>query len=220
MKIPNIKTKKVVVVDYGAGNLLSVVRAFEYCGYSVDVSDKSDKIINAARVVLPGVGSFPKAMNSIEERGLIDVLHSAKQRQVPLMGICLGMQLLFDYSEEFGRNNGIGLLQGHVEKINCVPNSGERLKIPHIGWQPLQICENGGTTALSAYIERFHSGYFYFVHSYCAIPTKSLTRLAKVCYAGQEICAIAGEGQILGCQFHPEKSGAQGLKLIQEFAVI
>jgi glutamine amidotransferase len=208
---------EVVVIDYGAGNLLSVQRAFEQCGARVYVTAEPNKILAASRVVLPGVGAFRNGMYALEKLGLVETLQELAFRKTPLLGICLGMQLLLEVSEEFGVTKGLGLIEGRVIPVPNLTSKGSKLKIPHIGWSalnPSQDVTNWNKTLM----KNNRSGEAaYFVHSFMAVPTNPAHRIADCLYGGNLIAATIGAEQITGCQFHPEKSGEVGLKILRNF---
>ncbi|MBP1906576.1 glutamine amidotransferase [Paenibacillus turicensis] len=197
---------KVAIVDYGMGNLHSVGKAVERLGHQVIVAASQAEIEAADGVILPGVGAFGDAMKQLSQTGLDKVLQDVVTRGQPLLGICLGMQLLFDESVEHGNYQGLGILPGKVVRFV----EGE-LKIPHMGWNKLQFkAEND---ALLAGLEE---GYVYFVHSYHVLPTDRADLLAVTDY-GHEVTAIVGRGNVYGMQFHPEKSSELGMALLESF---
>lgn len=208
---------EVVVVDYGVGNLLSVRRGLEHCGATVVLTDVPAVIRAAKRVVLPGVGAFGDAMEALSQRGLIPVLQDVAQQQTPFLGICLGMQLLFDQSEEFGVHRGLGVIPGTVRPIPAqAVGTAEALKIPHIGWNSLQLSREGAWEGTC--LSRLRPGEaMYFVHSFMAVPEDSAHCLAVCDYGGNALTAVVQAGTVTGCQFHPEKSGETGLKILRTF---
>ena len=207
---------KVAIIDYGVGNLLSVQRAVEACDVEVITSSEADIIAQADRVILPGVGAFAKAMQALESLGLVEVIKAVAERGIPLLGICLGMQLLFDESEEHGVTKGLGIIPGRVVPVPSLSHDGLPLKIPHIGWNSLVISE--GSTWNKTILKNSTSGdAVYFVHSYMAEPDDPETRIADCFYGGNRISAVIGAGNVVGCQFHPEKSGAVGLQILGVF---
>lgn len=188
------------------GNLHSVGKAVERLGHQVIVAASQAEIEAADGVILPGVGAFGDAMKQLSQTGLDKVLQNVAKRGQPLLGICLGMQLLFDESVEHGNYQGLGILPGKVVRFV----EGE-LKIPHMGWNKLQFkAEND---ALLAGLEE---GYVYFVHSYHVLPTDRADLLAVTDY-GHEVTAIVGRGNVYGMQFHPEKSSELGMALLESF---
>ena len=208
---------EVVVVDYGSGNLLSVQRALEYCGAKVTVSSEAEKILAASRVILPGVGAFANAMHALSKLGLISVLQQLAKNKIPLLGICLGMQLLLDESEEFGINSGIGLIQGRVIPLPEIDIEGNRQKIPHIGWNNLSSSRKKNIFEGDLLDGINPDNSFYFVHSYMADALESKCNIAHCVYGGHIIPAVIMKDRIMGCQFHPEKSGSMGLKILKNF---
>lgn len=204
---------KIVIIDYGLGNLLSVKKAFENIGAEVEVTDNLKRIVDADRLVLPGVGAFPNAMIEINNRGLVEALKNYLVKQRPLLGICLGMQLLLDESEEFTLTKGLGLIPGRVVMI---PVAGD-LKIPHVGWASLNV--NNNLDFSNTFINEGLNpdSYMYFVHSFMCVPTMHENLIATYSYGENEIPAIIGKDNIFGCQFHPEKSGRDGLLLLKSY---
>jgi glutamine amidotransferase len=210
---------EVTVIDYGVGNLLSVRRGLEHCGASVTLTADSEQILAATRVVLPGVGAFGNAMQALERLGLVAVIHEIARRQTPLLGICLGMQLLLEESEEFGITKGLGLIPGRVIPVPDHTLSGEKQKIPHIGWSALQPSGALGVWNGTLLQDNHPGEATYFVHSFMAMPALMAHRLADCVYGGNLIAAAIGRNQITGCQFHPEKSGEVGLRILRRFCV-
>lgn len=203
----------VTVVDYGLGNLLSVRRGFEHCGAAVRVSASPDAVWRAERLVLPGVGAFGDGMAKLRERGLDHAVHEFVKSGRPLLGICLGMQMLFDASEEFGSHQGLGLIAGKVARI---PADGR--KVPHIGWAPIHPPADTKRPWQGTLLQGTADGTaFYFVHSYTGFPADAGDRLADADYLGARISAVVARGNVMGTQFHPEKSGPAGLAVIARF---
>jgi glutamine amidotransferase len=196
------------IADYGMGNLRSVAKAFEHVGVDATVSSDPDELAAAAALVLPGVGAFPEAMREIERRGMGTPIRERAVAGVPVLGICLGMQLLFESSAEHGGAEGLGLLPGAVE-----PLAAPGLKLPHIGWAHLVIERESGLTAGIADGEPF-----YFVHSLAARP-EAEDLIATASY-GERFAAVVGRGRVFGTQFHPEKSSAAGLRMLANFAAL
>ncbi len=208
---------KVTIIDYGLSNLLSVQHAFAHFGAETLVTDKAADILAADALVLPGVGAFQDGMNGLEKLGLVEPIRQKAAAGTPLLGICLGMQMLFDESEEFGLHAGLGLIPGRVVKIPDTNADGRPQRVPHISWNPLY--PGGGRadftgTALAGVKPGEEC---YFIHSYEAKPADPADCLAYTTYGGREICAAAAHGTVLGCQFHPEKSGEVGLRIIEKF---
>jgi len=208
---------KVTVIDYGIGNLLSVCRALEYCGATVELTDSPEQILKAQFLILPGVGAFADGMEGLRQRNLIPAILQYASNGNPLLGICLGMQLLMDSSEEFGNNKGLGLIPGRVVAIPPTGLNGEPHKIPHIGWNELILPNLIGTWE-NTILDKVKPGdSVYFVHSFTCVPSDPRYRLADCNYNGRIISAAIKSHNIYGCQFHPEKSGIIGLRIIQEF---
>lgn len=196
----------IAIIDYGMGNLRSVQKGLESVGArAVITTDKKD-ILEAKGVVLPGVGAFADAIGSLKEHGLIPVIAEIIQAQKPFLGICLGLQLLFEYSEENGLHQGLGILGGGVKRLPA------GLKIPHMGWNELHLVQQG-SPIISGIPEATAC---YFVHSYHVIPEDRELVIATVDYGG-EVVAIVGRGLVFGIQFHPEKSSKWGLQILSNF---
>jgi len=212
-----MSTPEVTVIDYGLGNLLSVQRGLEHCGAKVVLTADPQKILAAKRVVLPGVGAFANAMQALENLGLVAVIRELAHNKTPLLGICLGMQLLLEESDEFGVTAGLGLIPGRVISVPDYTVSGVKQKIPHIGWSGL-LPAYQETSWEHTCLQDIQSGdAVYFVHSFMALPTDPAHRIADSLYGGQKIAASIGHDHITGCQFHPEKSGEVGLKVLRRF---
>jgi glutamine amidotransferase len=212
-----MKPTKIVVIDYGLGNLYSVKRALEVCGaVNVCVSDSATDIADADRVVLPGVGAFADGMQGLTERNLIDPIRCYAESGRPLLGICLGMQMLTTASDEFGYHEGLNLIPGQVHAIPNRATDGLKLKIPHIGWSPLTMPSLVGwdDSILNTTPE---GSSVYLVHSY-AVETESPSHLLAYCvYGGYNISCVIRKNNVYGCQFHPEKSGVIGLAILSRF---
>jgi glutamine amidotransferase len=208
--------RPVTIIDYGVGNLLSVERALTHVGAKASVSSDPEVVARAERVVLPGVGAFSQGMQELRRRGFIDPILAFARSGRPLLGICLGMQMLLESSEEFGVHAGLGLIPGKVVAIPRTKQDGSPHKIPHIGWNALRP-SHGADWARSVLAEVPPGAYAYFVHSFAAEPTRTEHRLADVDYNGRQVCATVGDGPIMGCQFHPEKSAQVGLSILQRF---
>lgn len=196
------------IIDYGAGNLFSVKNALDFLGIENKITNNPDDLRSADRLILPGVGAFPDAMRMLNESGLVEVIKEEVQKK-PLLGICLGMQMLFEKGYEFGETDGLGLIPGSVKLMHP---QGD-LPVPHIGWNSLEFnepcrlldkCENGE--------------YVYFVHSFAA--ECDIRNVAAYCDYGMKIPALVFEGNVYGAQFHPEKSGDTGLNILRCFAAL
>jgi len=206
-------------MDYGVGNLLSVRRALEHCGATVSVTANPEAILAATHVVLPGVGAFANAMAQLRRARLDIVAQQVAARGIPLLGICLGMQMLLDESEEFGINPGLGLIPGRVVPVPATAADGSPHKIPHIGWNSLCL-PNGRASWSGSVLNTLNPGdAVYFLHSYMADPSNAADRLADCHYGGATIAAAISRENVVGCQFHPEKSGEIGLKVLRAFLV-
>ncbi|HOY69308.1 MAG TPA: imidazole glycerol phosphate synthase subunit HisH [Methylotenera sp.] len=212
-------SKKITLLDYGMGNLLNVARAFEHVGAEVKIAETPQDAVNADRLVVPGVGAFKDSIAEVRRRGFDDVIRQFISTERPFFGICVGMQMLFDVSEEFGTHKGLGILPGKVEKIPEKTTDGYSQKIPHIGWNSLikpDLIPSWRGTLLDRYEVEHPS--VYFVHSFSAVPTIPSDRLADCVYGGHRICAAVQRNNIVAVQFHPERSGNLGLELIDSFA--
>lgn len=195
------------IVDYGAGNLMSVSNTLNFLGTENQIITTEKQMEKAAGIILPGVGAFPDAMAALEQSGLKEsLLENAVKK--PFLGICLGMQMLFEESDEVCLCKGLGLLRGRIEKI---PTS---LKLPQIGWNSLEICRSNPMLR-----DIKVDSYVYFVHSYMAVP-KEEEDLSAVCDYGIRVPAMVAKENIFGCQFHPEKSGEVGLQMIRNFVAL
>lgn len=211
-----MKRVDVAIIDYGVGNLLSVKRGFEYCGTTVNVTADPNEIYNAARVVLPGVGAFSSAMAQLCQRGLDTVVKEVASRGTPLLGICLGMQMLLSQSLEFGVTQGLDLISGEVIPLPSVDINGEPQKTPQIGWNALVPSpEADWYKTILQDVQLGES--VYFVHSFMANPVDPSHLAANYIYGGNLITAAIHKDNIFGCQFHPEKSGKVGLKILKRF---
>ena len=199
----------ITIVDYSVGNLFSLVSSFKAIGCDVHVTGDPDAVKTADRIILPGVGAFRDAKEKLDESGLIDVLLEKASSGTPIMGVCLGMQMLFDKSYEYGAYDGLGLIEGEIRPISDFVPDG--LKIPHMGWNALSFGEK--KHPLFKYIKEGDD--VYFVHSYSAVKCdKNIIATSE--YGGLVTAAVAKDN-ILGCQFHPEKSGSVGLKILKAF---
>lgn len=210
--------KTIHVIDYGVGNLFSVKRALRHCTAEVVFVSTPAEIAEAPNLVLPGVGAFGNGMEELRKRQLVEPIREFARSGRPFLGICLGMQLMMDGSDEFGLHEGLGLIRGNVQKIPDKTNSGEQVKIPHIGWNALLKPKKETVSWEKTILEHVAEGeYAYFVHSYVAHPENSDHILATASYGGYPITAVIASGSLSGCQFHPELSGPTGLKILKEF---
>jgi glutamine amidotransferase len=210
-----MSTPKITIVDYGLGNLMSVSQAVTHVGGNPILSSDPEVVAAAERIILPGVGAFAVAMGFLEELGLDQALTDANSRGTPLLGICLGMQLLFSDSLEFGQTAGLGFIDGTVRPVVGPAADGLGVRSTHIGWRSLDVAAAGMGHPLLGGTESNDS--VYFVHSYSGHSTDPSHTLATVDYAGAAIAAVVGVGDVLGVQFHPEKSGPAGLRVLGNF---
>lgn len=197
----------IAVIDYGAGNLKSVTKALDFLGFENAVAAEPEELEMADALILPGVGAFPKCMEALKRRGMDrEIVRQTGKK--PLLGICLGMQMLLDSSTEMGRTAGLGLIPGHVEKIET------DYKLPHIGWNSLKIVNPNPLTAGLA-----DGDCVYFVHSFCARVERA-EHLAMTTDYGPDVTAMVAKGNVFGCQFHPEKSGDVGMTILKNFGAL
>lgn len=196
----------IAIIDYGMGNLFSVEKAFAKLGAEVVVTSDPEIILGADKVVLPGVGAFGDCMKNLTEYGMIDVIHTVARRNTPFMGICLGMQVLFEGSEEDPGVKGLGIFPGMVRKIVA-----PELKIPQMGWNSLEFAAPS-----PLFVNMPADPYVYFVHSYHVVPEDSGIITAVVDYGGP-VTAAVGRGNVQAVQFHPEKSSTLGLAMLGNF---
>ena len=197
----------IAIVDYDAGNIKSVEKAVEYLGEKWILTRDAEKILNADKVILPGVGAFGDAMERLESYGLVPVLKEAAGKNTPFLGICLGLQLMFEDSEESEGVKGLGILKGHIKRIPA----GEYRKIPHMGWNSLKLGNEGRL------FKGIRDGsYVYFVHSYY-LEAEDRSIVKAVTYYNTGIDASVESGNVFACQFHPEKSSSVGLRILKNF---
>ncbi len=201
------------IVDYGVGNLFSLKSSFAFIGEEAVITSDADTIRKSDRVILPGVGAFGDAAKKLRESGLSDVVCEEAKRGKPFMGICLGMQLLFERSYEYGIHEGLSLLSGSIRPIADVIPKG--LKIPHIGWNALSLRKGDGDPVFK-YIN--DGDFVYFVHSFYAAECEPV--IAATAEYGAPLTAAVASGNIFGCQFHPEKSGKVGLNILRGFCEV
>ncbi len=197
----------IAIVDYGVGNLFSLKSSLDMIGAKAFVTGDAEEIKKADKIILPGVGAFGDAVKKLRETGLFDVIKGEAAKGKPIMGICLGMQLLFEKSYEYGEHEGLGLIKGEIRPIADVIPKG--LKVPHIGWNALEFTKE---SKLFKYIN--DGDFVYFVHSYYGAECDSVIAVSDY---GAPLTAAVEKGNVSGCQFHPEKSGEVGLKILKAF---
>jgi glutamine amidotransferase len=210
--------KKVVIIDYGLGNIFSINQACNKVGINTIVTSEISLIENADAIILPGVGAFGDAMKNLEQLNLINTIKNFAKSGKPFLGICLGMQLLFSKSEEFGRHIGLGLVEGEIKKFNFNNTEGNLIKIPQIQWNQIYFKNNDSWNITSLSGIRNNS-YMYFVHSYYAKPQDENIILSYTKYADFEYCSAIKKGNITGLQFHPEKSGEIGINIFKNWLI-
>lgn len=217
----NKRTISVAIVDYEAGNLFSVQHACKTVGLDPFITNNPEKVINANAIVLPGVGAFGDAMNNLRRLDLIQPLRDFVSCGKPFFGICLGMQLLFSESEEFGSNKGLNFIEGTVKKLLSINKDSELIRVPQIGWNQIFSKSAGGNSWYGTPLEPVINGEFmYFVHSYYASPFNEEEILSITNYGGAEYCSAVIKDNIFATQFHPEKSAKEGIKIYQSWAKI
>lgn len=210
--------KTVTVVDYGLGNIRSLAQALLAIGCDVDVSSQPQNITRCERLILPGVGSFAVAMRALAATGIDEAILQVARSGVPVLGICLGMQLLYGSSSEFENSPGLKLLDGDVRPFAPRVSLKAGRRSTNTGWRELSYLHSGEGHPLFRGIATGTP--FYFVHSYSAHDTEALSDLAVVNYQGAQILAASAKGNVLGTQFHPEKSGTSGLRLLENFVTL
>ena len=212
-------TAKVVLVDYGVGNLLSVRRALEVVGAEVEVTGDVQAIRAADRIVVPGVGAFGNCVSRLKQFNLTEELLEFSTRERPFLGICVGMQMLLDGSDEFGGHDGLGLIPGRVSEVPATGLDNQPHKVPHIGWN--ELCRSGDSDWSASILKDVAEGdAVYFVHSFAAQPVDPAHAVAHVDYNGRSITAVVQRGLTMGTQFHPERSGDIGLRIMSRFIAL
>lgn len=206
-----------VIVDYGLGNLHSVKRAVEASGFSVNVTSDLVEIQNANRLIFPGVGAFGTGMRTIKAKGIDDVLRRFSETERPVLGICLGMQLMLSSSEEFGQHKGLGFFSGRVVKIPQKRETEEIRKVPFVGWKSLENTGRNVFNKINFVTINGATSWYYFTHSFMATLDDDNQIVAQYDHLGQKVNAIIARENLLGVQFHPEKSGKDGLSVFRAF---
>lgn len=210
--------KRVAIIDYKMGNLYSVQNACRHVGLESVITTDKDFILSADAAILPGVGAFGQAMKHLQQLQLVEVIHEFINLGRPFMGICLGFQLLFSTSEEFGSTTGLNLIEGKVKKFPVTRN-GQKVKVPQVGWNRIYFSGLRERMGKKHPLGDISEGsYLYFVHSYYAVPENQNLILTKTDYAGIEYCSSILKDNILGTQFHPEKSGNLGIQIYKKWA--
>ena len=205
--------KKITIVDYGCGNILSLRRGIQEIGYSSEITNDNKKILNSDFLILPGVGAFENAMNLLNQNNLIDTLKEYVQhKKKTIFGICLGMQILLTKSYEMGEHKGLNFIEGEVIEIKK-KSKINNLKIPHISWNEISLNEKAKDK--KKINKEILNKNYYFVHSYLALTKKEEDTLAYCEYFDVKVPAVLNHENIIGCQFHPEKSGKSGLKFLK-----
>jgi len=203
---------RIAIVDYDCGNLFSIQRALHELGIKSFITKNADEILASDKVILPGVGAFGDGMNSLRKQGLEDAVKKFAFSGKPLLGICLGMQLLMEESSEFGQHKGLGIVPGKVVRLQEKCHNGQRIKVPHIGWNDINF------NISNPLFNGLNSGtYVYFLHSFCVSASDTDYYVAKSAYGDNEFCAVIQKERIIGMQFHPEISGPAGLRLLENF---
>jgi len=206
--------KKITIIDYDMGNIFNIFKSFEKLDCEAELTNEPEKVLNAERLVLPGVGSFENGINNLKKYKLIDAINNYILKSRPLLGICVGMQLLMNKSFENGEHFGLNLIKGDVIKFEN-KNSDNKVKVPQIGWNNINI-KNMNSKIISDIKD---NEYMYFLHSYYVKPIENVI-ITQTNYGGVEYCSILQKNNIIGVQFHPERSTKEGLKILNNFLKI
>lgn len=206
--------KRISILDYGAGNIFSIKNAVEKCGYKAILTSDFDQILKSTHLIFPGVGSFDNCMQKLKDKNIFEKLKTIQNKKIWVLGICVGMQALFNYSEEGKKSEGLGIINGAVKKMNINENYGIQ-KVPFIGWKKIVLSEK--ETEMKIFSSITQEDRFYFIHSYECVPNTREYIIADVDYNKKRVCAVVKKKNIFGCQFHPEKSGVAGLNIIKNF---
>ena len=212
-----MNNKRVTIIDLGIGNLFSIKSALEHCGSQVTVTSDPKIIEDSSSLILPGDGAFNYVMTQVKQRDLLKILKNIDYSKKKLLGICIGMQILFDYGLEFEKTAGLGLISGSVVPIPSHSTDGTKLSIPHIGWNQLLLSNYSNSLKGTLLDNNNILDEVYFIHSFMAVPSNDNNRLADYVYGDHRIAAVVTNKNIIGCQFHPEKSGTIGLRMLNKF---
>ena len=207
--------KKATIIDLEIGNIFSLRSALNFCGIETKISSKISEIESAENIILPGDGSFSYSMKKLKEKNLYNFLKNIKNTNKNFLGICVGMQLLFEKSFEHGETEGLSIFKGEVKKIPSFDTNNDKIDIPNIGWCSLNIRKNKKDSSILKGVDDISK--MYFIHSYRVENFNQAEEIASTEYYGNKILAIVGDKNIVACQFHPEKSGEIGLKILKNF---
>ncbi len=210
--------KKITIIDYGCGNILNLARAINFIGFEAEVTHNEKNILNSSHVILPGVGAFGNAIEQLEKYNLRSVILEYAKSNKPLLGICLGMQILLTESYEFGVHKGLDLISGKIIKISNKNN--KEIKIPHVGWNEIYPNNEKKIWENKILKNNLIGKNFYFVHSFIAITKNPSSTIAVCNYSDISIPAVISSNNVFGCQFHPEKSEQNGLSVLKNFCEI
>ena len=212
--------KETAIINYGSGNIFSLTNALDHVGVANVLVSTPEDLDRYDQMILPGVGAFSGCMDKLHEKQFTSAIQIFVEAGKKTLGICVGMQMLFDKSFEFGESQGFGFLPGNVEKIPTANAKNMPITVPHVGWRKIEICEAAsgisGVGQVFAQLDASHE--YYFVHSFSAKPEIHTDLIATADYTGVSIAAVVGRGHLLGLQFHPEKSGEAGLELLKRWA--
>ena len=205
---------KICIIDYGLGNKYSVKLAIEYLGFQVKISNNKEIISEADGIILPGVGSFKDGMDGLKKNDLITPLRQYKKSGRPILGVCLGMQLLMTNSEEFGYHKGLNFISGKVSKLKIKNSTIKKIKIPNIGWS--KILPNDYINKKNIFIGFNKNTYMYFAHSFYVIPKNNCNIIAHSMFGDLKFCSFVRDNNVIGVQFHPELSGPEGIQIYEK----
>jgi len=209
---------QVAIIDYGMGNLFNVQRACASAGLRGAITSDKDTIMRSSGIILPGVGAFGDAIGNLKKLDLIGLIRDQIDQQKPFLGICLGMQLLLTESEEFGRHEGLDIIKGRVVKFNNMEQKNPMIKVPQVGWNQIFFRNVQGAHE-DLVLQSISDGeYMYFVHSFYAVPQDDAVIVTRTWYEGIKYCSSLSKGSVFATQFHPEKSGLEGLKILKNWA--